>query len=152
MWCSKVLVAYDGSAPSQRALHLACEIGAQDNQVELVFVNVLKLYGLEGGGQTELINEAHYMHEQLADTAAHLPNKAQALLLKGSSPAELLLKCAHDENCDLIIMGSRGQGGVKGYLGSVSHAVVQKSSIAVLIAKDVPAKKDGQEKGSGANN
>ena len=82
MWCSKVLVAYDGSAPSAKALHLARSIGA---------------------------------------------------------PADLLLKCAQDEGCDLIVMGSRGQGGVKGFLGSVSYAVVQGSPIAVLIAKDAPA-------------
>ena len=63
----------------------------------------------------------------------------RAGLLKGSSPADLLLKCAQDEGCDLIVMGSRGQGGVKGFLGSVSYAVVQGSPIAVLIAKDAPA-------------
>ena len=33
-------------------------------------------------------------------------------------------------------MGSRGRGGVKGYLGSVSDAVVQGSPIAVLITKE----------------
>ena len=44
MWCSKVLVAYDGSTPSARALDLAQSIGAQDERVELVFVHVLKLF------------------------------------------------------------------------------------------------------------
>ena len=67
-----------------------------------------------------------------------MPNKAHAHLLKGTSPADLLLKCAEDEGCDLIVMGSRGKGGVKGYLGSVSYAVVQGSPVAVLIAKDAP--------------
>ena len=98
MWCSKVLVAYDGSTPSAKALDLAQSIGAQDERIELVFAHVLK----------------------------------------GTSPADLLLKCAEDEGCDLIVMGSRGKGGVKGYLGSVSYAVVQGSPVAVLIAKDAP--------------
>ena len=131
MWCSKVLVAYDGSAPSAKALHLARSIGAQDESVELVFAHVVKLYGLGTGAETVLLEM-----EQLAD---EVPNKAHAHLLKGSSPADLLLKCAQDEGCDLIVMGSRGQGGVKGFLGSVSYAVVQGSPIAVLIAKDAPA-------------
>ena len=96
MWCSKVLVAYDGSAPSAKALHLARSIGAQDESVELVFAHVVKLYGLGTGAETVLLD-------------------------------------------DLIVMGSRGQGGVKGFLGSVSYAVVQGSPIAVLIAKDAPA-------------
>ena len=65
-----------------------------------------------------------------------LRNPASVRLLKGSSPADLIVRCAEDEGCDLIVMGSRGQGGVKGYLGSVSYAVVQGSPIAVLVAKD----------------
>ena len=36
-----------------------------------------------------------------------------------------------EEGCDLIIMGSRGQGGVKGFLGSVSYAVTKESPIDV---------------------
>ena len=129
MWCSKVLVAYDGSAPSAKALHLARSIGAQDESVELVFAHVVKLYGLGTGAETVLLDEAKKV----------LVEMAHAHLLKGSSPADLLLKCAQDEGCDLIVMGSRGQGGVKGFLGSVSYAVVQGSPIAVLIAKDAPA-------------
>ena len=55
MWCSKVLVAYDGSAPSAKALHLARSIGAQDESVELVFAHVVKLYGLGTGAIAVLI-------------------------------------------------------------------------------------------------
>ena len=138
MWCSKVLVAYDGSTPSARALDLAQSIGAQDERVELVFVHVLKLFALGTGAEGPLIEEANRVHAALQQLAERVPNKAHAHLLKGTSPADLLLKCAEDEGCDLIVMGSRGKGGVKGYLGSVSYAVVQGSPVAVLIAKDVP--------------
>ena len=139
MWCSKVLVAYDGSAPSAKALHLARSIVAQDESVELVFAHVVKLYGLGTGAETVLLDEAKKVLVEMEQLADEVPNKAHAHLLKGSSPADLLLKCAQDEGCDLIVMGSRGQGGVKGFLGSVSYAVVQGSPIAVLIAKDAPA-------------
>lgn len=138
MWCSKVLVAYDGSTPSAKALNLARSIGAQDETIELVFAHVVKLYGLGTGAETVLLNEAKSVLAEMEKLADDVPNKAHAHLLKGSSPADLLLKCAHDEGCDLIVMGSRGQGGVKGFLGSVSYAVVQGSPIAVLIAKDAP--------------
>ena len=43
---------------------------------------------------------------------------------------------AEDDGADLIIMGSRGQGGVKGFLGSVSYAVTKESPVTVLIAKE----------------
>lgn len=132
MWCSKVLVAYDGSAPSAKALHLARSIGAQDESVELVFAHVVKLYGLGTGAETVLLDEAKKVLVEMEQLADEVPNKAHAHLLKGSSPADLLLKCAQDEGCDLIVMGSRGQGGVKGFLGSVSYAVVQ-GSITVVV-------------------
>lgn len=138
MWCSKVLVAYDGSTPSAKALDLAQSIGAQDERIELVFVHVLKLFALGTGAEGPLIEEANRVHAALQQLAERVPNKAHAHLLKGTSPADLLLKCAEDEGCDLIVMGSRGKGGVKGYLGSVSYAVVQGSPVAVLIAKDAP--------------
>ncbi|WP_080801770.1 universal stress protein [Arabiibacter massiliensis] len=138
MWCSKMLVAYDGSAPSRRALELARAIGAQDEGIELVFVHVVKLYGMGTGAESVIFDEANRVLAELEALSDEVPNKAHAHLLKGTSPADLLLKCARDEGCDLIVMGSRGQGGVKGFLGSVSYAVVQGSPIAVLIAKDAP--------------
>ena len=102
MWCSKVLVAYDGSAPSAKALHLARSIGAQDESVELVFAHVVKLYGLGTGAETVLLDEAKKVLVEMEQLADEVPNKAHAHLLKGSSPADLLLKCAQDEGCDLI--------------------------------------------------
>lgn len=138
MWCSKILVAYDGSAAAGRALDLAQQIAAQDTGIEIVFAHVLKLYGMGSGAENVLVDEAHRVLSELEALAERLPNPATARLLKGTSPADLLLKCAADEGCDLIVMGSRGNGGVKGYLGSVSYAVVQGSPITVLIAKDDP--------------
>ena len=113
MWCSKVLVAYDGSA---KALHLARSIGAQDESVELVFAHVVKLYGLGTGAETVLLDEAKKVLVEMEQLADEVPNKAHAHLLKGSSPADLLLKCAQDEGCDLIVMGSRGLGALRGIL------------------------------------
>lgn len=140
MWCSKVLVAYDGSAPSAKALDLARSIGEQDAAIELVFVHVVKLYSMGTGVENVILNEAQNVYAELQQIANDVPNPAHAHLLKGTSPADLLLKCAREEGCDLIVMGSRGQGGVKGFLGSVSYAVVQSSPVAVLIAKDTPQK------------
>ncbi|BAK45627.1 universal stress protein [Eggerthella sp. YY7918] len=148
MWCSKVLVAYDGSAPSAKALDLARSIGEQDRNVEFVFVHIVKLYGMGTGAETVILDEANKVLADMEHIASDMPNSARTRLLKGTSPADLLLKCAQEEGCDLIVMGSRGQGGVKGYLGSVSYSVVQGSPIAVLIAKDTP---QGAQK-AGANN
>lgn len=140
MWCSKILVAYDGSASSKRAIGLAASIASQDARIEVIAVHVLRFY-LSGsaavGMETVIIDDATEVCDEMERAFSGLPNHVETRLLKGMSPAELILRCAREEDCDLIIMGSRGQGGVKGYLGSVSYAVVQGAQAKVLIAKDV---------------
>lgn len=44
MWCKKILVAYDGSAPFHRALEVMREIAAQNPAVEVVLVHVMRLF------------------------------------------------------------------------------------------------------------
>lgn len=142
MWCSKILVAYDGSAPSHAALDLALEVAQSSECIELLLVHVMKLYtsGAEAVGiSTVIAEDAEETHQELLRIAESLPNTATVKLLKGSSPADLIVRCAVEEGCDLIIMGSRGQGGVKGYLGSVSYAVTKNSPVSVLVAKEAGA-------------
>ena len=86
MWCSKILVAYDGSAPSAKAIDLARAIAAQDERVELVLVHVLKLYGMGTGAEAALFDEADRILHDLQRTADEVPNNAHAKLLKGTSP------------------------------------------------------------------
>ncbi len=81
MWCSKVLVAYDGSTPSAKALDLAQSIGAQDERIELVFVHVLKLFALGTGAEGPLIEEANRVHaalQQLAERVQEMPPEKAA--------------------------------------------------------------------------
>lgn len=136
MWCNKVLVAYDGSAQADRAIELAHEIAREEPEVQFVFVHVMKLYGMGTGAEKVLIDDANATFEKLQGCVADLGSRATAKLLRGTAPSELIIRCAKEEGCDLIVMGSRGRGGVKGFLGSVSYAVVQASPITVLIAKD----------------
>ena len=105
MWSRKILVAYDGSEPSRKALDIVREIAGSDPSIKVVLVHVMRLFSsgaAAAGIDTVIMDEPD----------------------------------AREEECDLIIMGSRGKGGVKGYLGSVSYAVVKDSPITVMIAKD----------------
>lgn len=143
MWCSKILVAYDGSAPSKAALVKATEIARLDASAEVLLVHVVRLYasGTEAAGISTVVAEnAQAVSRELEEIAATLANPTSIKLLKGTSPADLIVRCAIEEDCDLIIMGSRGQGGVKGYLGSVSYAVVKESPVSVLIEKEAGAR------------
>ena len=52
------------------------------------------------------------------------------------SPAVVILDFATDKEMDMIVMGSRGLGVVKGVLlGSVSQYIVEQSKCPVLVVK-----------------
>lgn len=56
-------------------------------------------------------------------------------LLQGS-PAEVILNYSKEHDVDVIVIGSRGLGGIREFvLGSVSHNVVQSARIPVLVVK-----------------
>ncbi|WP_165173363.1 universal stress protein [Adlercreutzia sp. ZJ242] len=143
MWCNKILVAYDGSAPSRAAIDLALEVAKPSERIELLLVHVMRLYsaGADSVGINSVIAEdAERVQGELQSIADSSRNPATVKLLKGTSPADLIVRCAVEEGCDLIIMGSRGKGGVKGYLGSVSYAVTKDSPLSVLVAKEAGAR------------
>lgn len=139
MWYSKILMAYDGSKPSDRAVEIACDMARENPQAQIVFAHVLKLVGStmgESGMNQILFEQARDIQRRLEEVAAPFGARARVLMLKGSSPATLLVSCCEEEDCDVIVMGSRGMGGVKGYLGSVSRSVVQEAKACVVVAKE----------------
>lgn len=57
-------------------------------------------------------------------------------MLKEGDPAQTIIENASKENFDLVVMGSRGLGGLKKLmLGSVSNAVAQKVGSTAMIVK-----------------
>jgi len=57
------------------------------------------------------------------------------MVLEGP-PAEQICEVARIENCEMIIMGSRGRSDLKGLLlGSVAHRVLQQAPCPVLIVR-----------------
>lgn len=57
-------------------------------------------------------------------------------LVSDEDPATAIVKCAEDSDADLVVIGSRGFGRVKGLiLGSVSQKVLQDVPCACLVVK-----------------
>jgi nucleotide-binding universal stress UspA family protein len=51
-------------------------------------------------------------------------------------PAEEILKAAEQHRCDLIIIGSRGQSGVRRVtMGETGNEVVMKAPMPVIVVK-----------------
>lgn len=140
-----MLVAYDGSPYSEKALEAAMRFLSQDAEVKLHVLNVMdalsnKTTGLYGPGLTAtMFSEYEEKSEQLLNQAQDLlvdyEKRCSFYKVKGN-PAEEIVDAADELDIDLIIMGSRGLGAVKGLmLGSVSSRVLQQAKCNVLVVK-----------------
>lgn len=138
-WYKRILVAYDGSDASKRAVAIARDMMLSNQAAEVVFVHALVVcdsYLGDPQANQALLDNAQLANAALEEFASEFQGRSKTILLKGSNPACLLVKCARSEKCDTIVMGSRGNGGIKGYLGSVSTAVIRETDAVVVIAKE----------------
>lgn len=144
MAMENILVAYDGSDSSVKALDLVATIvkGNPDANIDIAnvvaipllteeqiaaFSSVLEMMEKDGA---DLLDEALAKLDELG-----VENAIQTMLVRGVDPAAELAKLIEHEGYDLVVIGSRGLTGVKGYLGSVSHKVLANAKVPVLIVK-----------------
>lgn len=142
MLFKKILIAYDGSSISKKALQKALQI-ARDQHSELEVLHVYQIPTFIAGEamvtapasiELDFYNEA----EAILEEAKHLIHSPEGVdfELKQGRPSERILEYAAETGADLIVIGSRGLSGVREFvLGSVSHHVVQHSKVPVLVIK-----------------
>ncbi len=144
-----VLLAIDGSTEASLATEAAVEIAIKTrSELHLVYVSseppLTALYmgetlqevpDLEG----ELEN-ARRAAQGVLDTAVRKVHSlggavAQAHLIEGRAPQEIV-SLAEDSGIGLIVLGSRGRGGVsRTLMGSVSDSVVRHAHCPVLVVR-----------------
>jgi nucleotide-binding universal stress UspA family protein len=134
-----IVVAFDGSDYSHKALSCAKSI-AERFEATLWLVHVFsnppdllgyadyeKLFARRKGAGQAVIDEAR---RKLGRTAFTVHDE----LIEGSE-AQCILKVAENCKADLIVMGTRGLGAVKGFLvGSVSRKVIHYAACPVMVA------------------
>ena len=131
---TKVLLATDGSESSENALNYS--LGFLPNDVKLIIISVMPEVV-----KKELEDSLRKFHEKIVRDAEELvmkkrPDLVVHKVVNEGIPSDVLCYYANTENVDMVIMGSRGLGGVKGFLlGSVSRNVVNACSKPVLIVK-----------------
>lgn len=143
MLFNHILVPYDGSGPSVKALNKAVQLAKSDANIQLTVAHVINLeptyigemaFSQPESYQEKLKQQGAKLLEAIDITLQEVPRSNVVVL--GGSPAEAIVDYAQNNNCDLILMGSRGLGAVKEWmLGSVSHNVVQHSKVPVMIYK-----------------
>lgn len=148
----KILVPLDGSEPADKALDFALDL-AEKYSADIVLLTVVPYVGMPllppvAGVQPTppaavdtYLKELKASHEKVLSEALKKakkikPNlKVSAKLFVGR-PADKIVETAKEGNFDIIVMGSRGLGGVKEFLlGSVSDRVADEAACPVLIVK-----------------
>jgi len=150
----KILVPIDGSEQADKALTFALDL-AQKYTTEVEILHVIppfsiKLTPYPVMGESPVIPPQwlNDYYKQAKEESGKMLSEAKKLAqskagdLKISSklgegrPSDIIVAEAESENFDLIVMGSRGLGGIKEFiLGSVSNQVVHESKSPVLIVK-----------------
>jgi nucleotide-binding universal stress UspA family protein len=149
-----ILISYDGSVDAQAAIdHAARLMPGADATVLTVwepFMDSMARHGALGMGygmtsgyglsDTDSIDTA--TREAALATAVEGAERASGAGLvaharagsRNIDVAGTILSLAQDIDADVIVLGTRGLGGVKAFLlGSVSHAVLQQADRAVLV-------------------
>ncbi|MEG1253788.1 MAG: universal stress protein [Raoultibacter sp.] len=142
MTLKKILVAFDGSDLSKKALNLALDIARPNPEIHLdvVYAATLPAFAItEASGMQAVIDAVSTDGEEVLDQArAALGDRAhntEAILARGVYPANEILILIESGNYDLVIIGSRGLSGIKEHLGSMSYKILHGSTAPVLIAK-----------------
>jgi nucleotide-binding universal stress UspA family protein len=143
----RILVAYDGSIFSQKALKLASAISKKmGSEISVIYViPISPPYSESKYDQPKpdpnylefLKNHASKVIEDAKNIAGEEGIKINVMILKGS-PVEEICKQANEENVDLIVLGSRGtnlKSKVFG-LGSVAERVSRVVKNSILIVKE----------------
>jgi len=148
----KILICIDGSESSQKALEEAAVIARGCNVVESAIIHVHNpsldaTFPYHEGITAEQMQSFQKMMEEQKKERKKLLSKAAKFLedknikartiLKEGHPSHTIVNVAKEEGFDMIIIGSRGIGGLKKFfLGSVSNAVVQEAeNCSVLVVK-----------------
>lgn len=136
---TNILIPVDGSDCSDRAVAQAIEIakvcGAKLNFLYVANINQLAI----NAALTHAILDAVKKAGNIILTRAEnmIPSEVEyKTFLETGSPAAVILELEEQLNADLIIMGSRGLGVVKGVLlGSVSQYITERAKCPVLVVK-----------------
>lgn len=152
----KILVCVDGSEHSKKALEKALVIAQAPGVEEVAIINVDEgrpdlsslAWSSEGYSVSEDdIENLKRLHREQREDREGLLREASKMFLekniktrtifKEGHPAHTIVNVACEEGFDLIVVGSRGLGGLKKLLlGSVSNAVVQEAkNSSVLTVK-----------------
>lgn len=143
-----ILVPYDGSIHAKQALAQAIDLAQCGEGTKLYIASVCNMVTAmsnfdqvsiaEGCLTTKLSEDLEgQCRKDLDEADVAIPDSIpKECLYEVGAPGPALLQMAEDHHCDLIVMGSRGLGPLKGiFMGSVSSYLASRAKCPVLIVK-----------------
>ncbi|HYD60879.1 MAG TPA: universal stress protein [Noviherbaspirillum sp.] len=139
----KVLLAVDGSESSLHAVeYVVKRAGTSKDGYQVHLVNVQ--YPLHGSvaAFVDASQIKQYHHDEGMKVLAPAKEKLEAAgipfyahLFVGE-PAEVIARCAKEQYCDEIVIGTRGLSGISSLLvGSVAAKIIHLAEVPVLLVK-----------------
>ena len=136
----KILVPYDGSDHAKKAVQQASDLAAAGDGTKIYIASVCNMVSAmsnfdqvsiaEGCLTTKLLEDRESQcQKDIAEAKSMIPKDIPVEeLYEVGSPGPVLLNMAEDNGIDLVVMGSRGLGPLKGiFMGSVSSYMVSRS-------------------------
>ena len=140
MEIKKILVAFDGSKHSEKGLDIAISLVKESKRsivglfVKPHSVESLRYGDAFSGHQDGIVRKTFQtLRERCEENDVKFSTEIRTGDVKTT-----IEKMANDNhmNIDMVVIGSRGRGSVKGaLLGSVSKYILDKSNVPVLIVK-----------------
>ncbi|MEO5732835.1 MAG: universal stress protein [Rubrivivax sp.] len=137
----KVLIPVDGSEAALAAVRHVLALRSAGLRADTVLVNVQETASLY---EMVVVHDANAMQQAADQAGAHLLAPALQLMNAAEAPCEalvatgdtvaMLIETCERQRAELIVMGARAVGSVRGaLLGSTSQQVTQRSPVPVTI-------------------
>ena len=124
-----VLIASDGSEGSLNAIRYAIKL------IDPAKTKSVQVVSASEDSSNAAAKRAEHAASQAYDILAEAGIDSSTSVIYGA-PAEAIVKETDKQDANLVIMGSRGLGGLQGFiLGSVSRSVCNNVGCPVLVVK-----------------
>ena len=132
----RIIVPIDGSARAEQVLPVALRIAKEaGSSLDLVWVRPPHGRRGEDGMAVPAAIRQTYLETLTEDVGDRLGAPACRTLLSGR-PAESILRHAQERHADLVVMASRGQGGLwRLGIGSTTDALVRTLGVPMIIQR-----------------
>ena len=143
-----ILIPTDGSPQSQKAatqgVALAKALGAKVTgffaappATPVVYRNSLPVGFRQPSEHAEMIEKTAAKHLSVIERAASKAGvRYEGVHVTNDYPADAILDAAKKKKCDVIVMATQGEGGLRGmFIGSVTQKVLNQSKIPVIVLR-----------------